>query len=317
LQADGDVPAAKRPKKKGVAAGVGAGVGGGTGGEAPAKVAVPRALAKCGVCRRRKSECKGGPAARPDKRFAKPDVPKANLKVGAGSVLMLYDIETSVAVAGGETLLNEVGACTAIYVGGNWMLGAEEYKGVTKEKLAQWTRVNCKGLAVEAAGSQKEFPQVWEELKTYVEKMGVKYLVAHGMVATDLRVTVDEGWRFGVDVLKELMALGVEGVVDTCRMIPEQGVKALMHDGKEKVLGNGALYKKATKGQTMGKMGLVEHRALDDTKAARFWLTALPEMTEVLFGAPRRHTAMSLAALRDYYAKNRARREYLKSAGRT
>jgi hypothetical protein len=30
-------------------------------------------------------------------------------------------------------------------------------------------------------------------------------------------------------------------------MIPEQGVKALMHDGKEKVLGNGALYKKATK----------------------------------------------------------------------
>ena len=88
LQADGDVPAAKRPKKKGVAAGV----GGGTGGEAPAKVAVPRALAKCGVCRRRKSECKGGPAACPDKRFAKPDVPKANLKVDAGSVLMLYDI---------------------------------------------------------------------------------------------------------------------------------------------------------------------------------------------------------------------------------
>jgi len=94
-------------------------------------------------------------------------------------------------------------------------------------------------------------------------------------------------------------------VVDTCRMIPEQGVKALMHDGKEKVLGNGALYKKATKGQTMGKMGLVEHRALDDIKAARFWLTALPEMTEFFFGAPRRHTAMSLAALRDYYAKNR------------
>jgi hypothetical protein len=90
-----------------------------------------------------------------------------------------------------------------------------------------------------------------------------------------------------------------------------------MHDGKEKVLGNGALYKKATKDKTMGKMGLVEHRALDDTKAARFWLTALPEMTEVLFGAPRRHTAMSLTALRDYYSKNRARREYFKSAGRT
>ena len=193
-------------------------------------MAVPRALAKCGVCRRRKSECKGGPAACPDKRFAKPAVPKANLKVDAGSVLMLYDIETSVAVAGGETLLNEVGACTAIYVGGNWMLGRKN-KGVTKEKLAQWTRVNCKGLAVEAAGSQKEFPQVCEELKTYVEKMDVKYLVAYGMVATDLRVTVDEGWRFGVDVLKELMALGVEDVVDTCRMIPEQGVKALMHGG--------------------------------------------------------------------------------------
>jgi hypothetical protein len=67
----------------------------------------------------------------------------------------------------------------------------------------------------------------------------------------------------------------------------------------------------------MGKMGLVEHHALDNTKAARFWLTALPEMIEINFGAPRRHTAMSLAALRDYYEKNRARREYLKSAGRT
>jgi hypothetical protein len=59
-------------------------------------------------------------------------------------------------------------------------------------------------------------------------------------------VTVDEGWRFGVDVLKDLEALGVKGVVDTCRMIPEQGLRALMHNGKGKVLGNGALYKKAT-----------------------------------------------------------------------
>ena len=89
-----------------------------------------------------------------------------------------------------------------------------------------------------------------EELKTYVEKTGVKFLVAHGILATDLRVAVDEGWRFGVDVLKELEALGVKGIVDTCRKIPEQCVRALMHDGKGKVLGNGALYKKATKGQT-------------------------------------------------------------------
>jgi hypothetical protein len=138
VQADGDVPAAKRRKKDtGVGTGVGAVEG---GGAAPAKAAVPRALPKCGVCPRLKSECKGGPAACPDKRFAKPAVPKAELEVDAGSVLMLYDIETSIAVAGGDTLLNEAGACTAIYVGGNWMLGAEEYKGVTKQKLAQWTR---------------------------------------------------------------------------------------------------------------------------------------------------------------------------------
>ena len=116
--------------------------------------------------------------------------------------------------------------------------------------------MNFKGLAVEAARSQKEFPQVWEELKTYVEKTGVKFLVAHGMVVTDLRVvTVDEGWRFGVDVLKELEALGVKGIVDTCRMIPEQGVRALMHDGKDKVLGNGALYKKATSRPNHGQDG--------------------------------------------------------------
>ena len=47
----------------------------------------------------------------------------------------------------------------------------------------------------------------------------------------------------------------VEGVVDTCRMIPEQGIKALMHDGKEKVLGNGALYKKATSRPNHGQDG--------------------------------------------------------------
>jgi hypothetical protein len=39
-------------------------------------------------------------------------------------------------------------------------------------------------------------------------------------------------------------------------MIPEQGVMALMHDGKEKVLGNGALYKKATKAKPWARWGL-------------------------------------------------------------
>lgn len=65
------------------------------------------------------------------------------------------------------------------------------------------------------------------------------------------------------------------------------------------------------------RWGSLEHRALDDTKTARVWLTSLSEMKEDIYSAPRRRTAISLAALRDYYAKIHARRQFLEREGHT
>ena len=93
--------------------------------------------------------------------------------------------------------------------------------------------------------------------------------------------------------------------------IPENDgkVKSLLKPNG-KVPGNCELYKRATNGKTMSQAGLSKHRALDDSKASREWLTKPEDMAVLIYGAPRRPTVISLAVLAKYYADNRAHREY-------
>ena len=67
----------------------------------------------------------------------------------------------------------------------------------------------------------------------------------------------------------------------------------------------------------MAQAGFSQHRALDDSKASREWLTKLDDMAVLIYGAPRRPTAISLAVMAKYYADKSAHREHLAREGRS
>ena len=99
----------------------------------------PRAAPRCLICRRPKSECKS-PSACPDSEFAVPKVPTADYVVEEGKVIMVFDLETSTLTKGGPTTCNEAGACVVVRQNKKWLLGATDFKMVTKEPLAAWTK---------------------------------------------------------------------------------------------------------------------------------------------------------------------------------
>ena len=78
-------------------------------------------------------------------------------------------------------------------------------------------------------------------------------------------------------------------------------------------LGNADLYGKATNGNKMKDYGLQEHRALDDAKAERQWMTVLPEIKDVLYGSPKKQCAVSLASFRKYHEQYQRHRAFLKT----
>ena len=81
--------------------------------------------------------------------------------------------------------------------------------------------------------------------------------------------------------------------------------------------GNGELFTRESGGGTMKDRRLIQHRALDDAFAERFWLTNLDDIARLIYDEPRRPTAVSLAALEMYYNAKRARMEYLRREGRS
>ena len=97
-------------------------------------------------------------------------------------------------------------------------------------------------------------------------------------------------------MLAELKEAGVQGFVDTIQAAKQHNIKALLHPNGKHVLSNGA-------GKKMSDCGLQEHRALDDSKATEEWVTGLPEVAEVMYGHPRRPTAISIDDLAAYYAQ--------------
>ena len=58
----------------------------------------------------------------------------------------------------------------------------------------------------------------------------------------------------------------------------------------------------------MKDQGFAEHRTLGDSIASREWLTKLLGMVKLVFSAPRQPTAVSRAALTNFYEAKRARK---------
>jgi DNA polymerase III epsilon subunit-like protein len=262
---------------------------------------------KCGTCK--SASCAGGKKCPYQEEFGKPPTPDATEEVNEGASVAVVDIEFN--EENDVCTVNEVGACARSYTNGTWKKETEEFKEVTKEKLGWWGLKNCKGLNEERKKSNQDFREVSEKLVGYIKKHKIKYLLAHGVVSSDARVMVKAGWAMGIDVIREWKEAGIKGVIDTMRIIPQHNIKALRHlDGKS-VLSNGVLFKRASEGATMEARGLQEHRALDDSKATAEWVTGLPEVADVMFGRPRKPTAISIAALGAYYAQVRKHKEFL------
>ena len=150
----------------------------------------------------------------------------------------------------------------------------------------------------------------------YMQQSDVAYLKAHNGIATDMEKLVAAAKADGIeDPIGDLAAAGILGIIDPARFIPQHGIKELQH-AKEGVGGsthsgylkNEDLYRMAT-GKSMEENGLCPHRALDDAKAEREWLS-LPAVITALYGsAPRLPCAVSLASYRTYseqYEKHRA-----------
>jgi len=73
------------------------------------------------------------------------------------------------------------------------------------------------------------------------------------------------------------------------------------------------LFRKANEGKGMLECHFTPHRALDDAKAERNWLTKLPELTQALYGdSPRLECGVSLQKFRIYAEQYEKRKRFLK-----
>lgn len=269
-----------------------------------------RAKSKCGTCKL--STCVMGKKCPLYKEYGDPVPPDATLVVPEGAAITVFDLELN--EDGDDVFVNEVGAVTTSFSSGEWRNLPDEFKEVTNEELGWWGKQHCKGLDEERKTSEQGFTVVHHKFMNHIKKHKTEYLAAHGTLATDARVMVKAGRRCGIDVIAEWKAAGIKGIADFMRIIPTYKINELRHPGGKSVLSNGALYIKATKGVTMSANGLTEHRALDDSKSTLEWVTGLPEIKEVMFGLPRRPTAISIDALGAYYAQKRKHKEFI--AGR-
>ena len=332
----------QRQRKKPIAAGV---AGGGGGGSAAGKVsggaaedssaegdaavaavaaavgaigAVERGAAgAAGVKRKRACGlCKGEGHTQgscPQKEFAKPETPNADLVVEEGMAVGVFDVENSGAV------INEIGLVGARFSEGQWVDQAAEFHYVTGDAVTGWARAHCRGLAEEARKSSGTYAGLWQGTLAFIITNNIIYLKAHNGVATDLTKMVVSAKLAGIeDPIGDLMKAGVRGIIDPARFIPQHGLVTLQHEKTDDLGGpstfggylkNEVLYSMVTGGATMAENGLTAHRALDDAKAERAWLR-LEAVTEALYGSsPRLQCAVSLASFRVYseqYEKHHA-----------
>jgi hypothetical protein len=254
----------------------------------------------------------------PDRECRKPPPPPLDTHLGKGECFILLDTEFDSVT--GKTF--EVGAVTAVYSEGvGWELGKVEFKVVFDEPVTGWCLANCKRLSTEARSKHaKPFEEGIQSFANFITANAGKHLMAHNAIASDVTYLLKHGDSVGVNVLEIFRGCGIETIIDTARVIPEYGIKKLQPEGrggKGGYLKNDALYSMAT-ASTMKDQGLTAHRALDDAKAERVWVTELPEVGAAFFGdSPRLKCGISLAAVTRYheqYKKHRRFRESLEGS---
>jgi len=262
----------------------------------------------------RKRDCK-------DTQYAKPSTPDPNVRVEVGEKIGVLDIEFSTLSAGAVTQLHEAAVVESTFVDGKWLDGTAEFHIVVKSMVSAPVSKICPGLRASCSKSTHNFKDLFDGLIQFINTNDIKWLKAHNGIPADFLNLFYAARHHELDLIGELQKSGLLGFIDPGRIIPFHKITALQHSKTGKAgsttysgyLSNDKLFKLANDDKEMGQCGLIPHRALDDAKAERNWLTKLPQLTQALYGDnPRLECGIFLQKFQIYAEQNAKRKVFLK-----
>jgi len=272
---------------------------------------------KCGNC------LKGGHTKRlcPHNEYAKPDTPDPDVQVAAGEKIGVLDIEFSTLTSGAATVVHEAAIVDTIYTDGKWVDGTAEFHMVVKSTVSQQVANICPGLRLAASQSTHTFKELFKGITTFIKENSIKWLKAHNGIAADFIYLFYSARHNELDFFEELSTSGLLGFLDSARIIPLHKITSLQKQktGKGDTItysgyqSNEMLFRLANESKGMKECGLTLHKALDDAKAERIWLTKLPQLTQALYGDnPRLQCGVSLRKFQIYAEQYEKRKRFLK-----
>jgi hypothetical protein len=258
----------------------------------------------------------------PHNEYAKPDTPDPDVRVEAGEKIGVLDIEFSNLTAGSATVVHEAAVVDTTYTDGKWVDGTAEFHMVVKSTVSHQVVKICPGLRVAASRSTHTFKDLFKGITTFIKENNIKWLKAHNGIAADFIFLFYSARHHELDFFGELSTSGLLGFIDPGRIIPLHKITSLQKpktgkDGTTTYSGyqsNEMLFRLANESKGMEECGLTLHRALDDAKAERNWLTKLPQLTQALYGDnPRLQCGVSLRKFQIYAEQYEKRKRFLKA----
>jgi DNA polymerase III epsilon subunit-like protein len=192
---------------------------------------------------------------------------------------------------------------------------------VVKSTVSHQVAKISPGLRVAASRSTHTFKELFKGITIFIKENNIKWLKAHNGIAADFIFLFYSARRYELDFFGELSTSGLLGFIDPGRIIPLHKITSLQHKkaGKGGITtysgyqSNEKLFKMANDDKEMAQCGLIPHRALDDAKAERNWLTKLPELTQALNGEnPRLQCGVSLRKFQIYAEQYEKHKRFLK-----
>ena len=231
------------------------------------------------------------------------------------------DAEFGFPVAGMGPTLNELGLCDTTWRGGEWTMPAStssEFNmvaGSQYETLTTYTAKLSGGtLAAAASISTHTGKDIINDFITHTGARNIEHIVGHSALTADMGVVAQRSDALGIKFIGGLEKNKVKGIIDSMRIIDKYNISTLQRQsGRKKSLKQEDIFMLATGGKNMKQMGWTAHRALDDAKAERHWLTALPEFSDMFFGAEKVKCSISLPAFRKYHEQYQKHREFKRS----
>jgi hypothetical protein len=272
---------------------------------------------KCANCH----ELGHTPSKCPHTAYAKPVTPDPDVEVQVGETIGVLDIEFSTLKAGDRTVVHEAAVVYTIYNEEQWADGTAEFHMVVKSMVSQQVAKLCPGLRDATSRSTHTFKELFKGLTTFIKVNDIKWLKAHNGIPADFIHLFYSARYDELDFFGELTTSGLLGFIDPGRIIPLHRITSLQHKkaGKGGITtysgyqSNEKLFKMANDDKEMAQCGLIPHRALDDAKAERNWLTKLPELTQALYGEnPRLQCGVSLRKFQIYAEQYEKHKRFLK-----